>query len=72
MIDRCTKGYIDDFFFVLSQETENTLRMMQHKLREEERRLMRSGGDTRSVTHTCMTHSINHNRHHALDDTHTN
>ncbi|XP_029565636.1 clusterin-associated protein 1 homolog [Salmo trutta] len=25
------------------EETENTLRMMQHKLREEERRLMRSG-----------------------------
>nr|XP_046225021.1 clusterin-associated protein 1 homolog isoform X1 [Oncorhynchus gorbuscha] len=34
------------------EETENTLRMMQHKLREEERRLMRTGGDTRSVTHT--------------------
>ena len=39
------------------QEAENTLRMMQHKLREEERDLMKSSCETINQTH-CESEAI--------------
>lgn len=52
-----TDVYLINPLAVFFQEAEMTMKMRQNKLKEEEKRLMRSGGASHTLKHTLL-HSV--------------